>query len=244
VNRPFQVVFDSRHTPGEIRVDLSFAGEAPQERADQALLVLADLEGLAGSGALAGDRSPSGPPVVYVAASATTHRVHRAFTDGLVAPAALSCIVNVTEWIHHHVFPLAAVRLSWSKLTVQREPVPPAFPARWPRLGYPLHIGDFERRFDIDITLQHPQPQPVLDGINEQLGLWYTGVSRGAYASESIAPADSVIYFTDEAVETAGDRIIWSIDALRADEAALDGLANALERIHATRTPLARVTVD
>lgn len=243
--RPFAISLVSQGTPGDLAIEWTHVAGASAEQQDQVRLVWGEFVGFARSGALAGDRiapdksTLDAQPIVIHATGGSQRfanvRLHR---------AALSCLLNVFEWIHHHVVALNAVRVSWDQIQGAREHQPIEFPPLSPALGFPFDVGELDRRFDIEILLELKQSEAGFDAINEALGAWFVGVGRGGYGNASIPPADSEMHFTDDVIESSGTRITWHIDALRADDAALDGLGNALAAVHRKLAGIKRVSIE
>lgn len=241
---PFRLVLDANSRPGLLRVSITFESPAEAEHHEHVRLVLLDYVGLARSGALGGDViDPTLTTIEPEPPRMESARFTQGFHDVQLDPSALTCLLNVLEWIHHHVAPIATARVEWSAIDPTTNPEVVRFPAAWPRLSYPLEHGDLDRRFTVEISFAEPQTEKAIDQFLEDLGAWFTGVNRGAYGDDRLAPARSCVVFTDDVMDSSPDGVTWHIDALHASDAALDGLVNVLERIHRTRVQFANVQI-
>ena len=245
MRRPFKVDLDKSSPPGQLRVELSFARLAVEGERKNVGFTLADFAGLGGSGALGGGAlDPATTSIRTGPATISEHDAAQVFADVCLSSASLTCLLNMMEWLHHRVLPLTAVRVSWDRIAELKDPLAVQFPPPWPRLGYDLELDDLEESFDIAVEFEAKKPPDLVEKIDEQLGLWYTAVNRGAYGNEALAPADNAMYYTSDAVELAEDGITWFVDVFACDDSALVGLENALERVHRTIAPLRKVTIS
>lgn len=246
MKRPFQVLTDSLAPAGRLHLEITFARAAGEEQLRLVPIVLSEFGGLAVSGALSGDQiDPATSSLIAEPAFCTAESLTQIFRQVRIDAAALTCLLNTLEWTHHHVLPLSAVHISWAQIqnTLQRSTQ--NFPKQWQPPGYRFDISDeIDRRFNIEIEFDEKQSLELAERVNSHLGMWFTGINRGAYADNTVAPRDSLVFLTDDAVDTHEDGIVWFIDRLRANDAALDGFSNSVEKIHKTITRLRKVTIS
>ena len=234
LQRPFRVVFTRSNGAQEARIHVVFKELLGSARERVIRLFFGELSAFVQSGALSGDRihpaaiRPQAPPANVHAVTATQE------WTGMALPVeALTCLLNMLEWLHHHEAPILEVQLAWDTPVLPAVACATTFPPVWPNLGFVLAIDDAcERRFAIEVTFRERQPLEYLDRVLHEFGAWFNAVNRGAYGDASVRPASCCLELTGEAVELSTERMVVYIDQFRANESALDGLANVLERVH------------
>jgi hypothetical protein len=233
MKRPFAVEIAPANAAGELRLQVTFQAAVELDLAEQVELVVGEFVGLAWSGALgSAELYPADTSITAGTPHTAASGVSQTFLRVELAPAALTCLLNMLEWVHYHVTPLSCVRIAWDAAAVEPQPLELGFPSVWSAPGFSVEVDELERRFEIEILFSDPLPEAEAEAINGHLGLWFAAVGRGAYGDARIPPKDSVIYFTDDVIETSAQRTIWFIDVFRCADAALDGLINALASAH------------
>ena len=245
LRRPFRVVLTRAGGTHEARIHVVFRQLLGHARENIVRLFFGELSAFVRSGALAGDLihpaaiRPDAAPAAVSAVTATQE------WSGMQLPVeALTCLLNMLEWLHHNEAPILEVQLSWDTPMLPAIANAAAFPAAWPRLGFALHVDDVgEPRFDIEVVFRERQPLEFLDQVLHEVGVWFTAVNRGAYGDDAIPPATCCLELTGEAVELTTERMVVYVDRFRANDAALNGLANVIERVHRKLVAVARVTL-
>ena len=245
LQRPFRVVFRRANSAHEARIHVVFKELLGPVRENVIRLFFGELTAFVQSGALSGDRihpasiRPEAPPAVVRPVTATQT------WSGMTLPVeALTCLLNMLEWLHHHEAPILEVQLAWDTAVLPTIASATTFPAAWPKLGFALDIdGACEQRFDIEVQFRERQSVEYLDRVLHEVGAWFTAVNRGAYGDAAIPPASCCLELTGEAVELTTESMVVYIDRFRANDSAVDGLANVIERVHRKLIAVARVSL-
>jgi hypothetical protein len=243
--RPFVVTFRPVASQDVLDVRLSFAAPGSAEQLSTMSLFLKEVFDFLRCGAAGGDGvDPAAVSLTPAPPVMDPGGVHFALSQVRLASASMSCLLNMLEWGHHHIAPLLGVSVSWAPANLLPDPLALLFPSAWPA-SYPLEIEDLERRFTIAVELDRPHTEEEIERIEvASIAAWATGLNRGAYGNEHLRPAECALLLTEDAVEILPNGFVWFVDALRCDDAALDGLTNALERMHRTIAVIRRVTIE
>jgi hypothetical protein len=145
------------------------------------------------------------------------------------------------HYIHLEDSPLSSVHIAWPNLGHIPDPQVLRFPGQWPKLSYRLQIESLVNDFDVVVGLSARQQEVVLKKVIDVMSGWLLACHRGAYADETFDPSSSAVFLGPDVMDVTPDRIVWFIDAMRCNEAALNGLFNVLEWAHQNVTPISYV---
>ncbi|AZO71122.1 hypothetical protein [Mesorhizobium sp. M1D.F.Ca.ET.043.01.1.1] len=244
MKRPFALSAMPNSHRSELVVNLVLA-RSPD---NQALTGIADIwrafQGLAECGGLSGAMHDPGLARALVCTTDLKETTVRAsFRDLVVDPAGLFVLANMLHWLHEKIIPLQRATILWPANERVVRTDEPQFPDPWPHYSFELEIGDLIDDIDLEIELMAPQPKAITDRVVDTLSDWLLATHRGGFANEMFKPAESIVFLGPDLMNIEADYVAWFIEAIRADESALDSLLNVLEWIHQNVAPIRSVSL-
>jgi hypothetical protein len=147
------------------------------------------------------------------------------------------------HYVHLEDAAVAAARVRSPEVGLQPDPATVAFPGAWPALSFRLDMEDPVDDVDVVIEFEEPQPAATTERVVDALSAWLLASHRGAYADDSFDPSKTAIFLGPDTMSISPERVIWFIEVMRCNEAALDGLLNLLERTHQRIARIRRVEI-
>lgn len=239
---PFAVALDVPHSLDAIEVRVAFAAGVADDDARDATEVMAAYASLGAVGALSGlHLRPSQARLALSDVRIDGPQGRWSFTGADVDPCALFVLLNMLHWVHLEIAPLARATIAWPENRRPSDTQRPCFPGACESLSFDCDFDDEGRAIDVTVDFAAPQPEPVVRQVVDAMSRWLLATHRGAYANAAFDPSNSLVAMGPDVMSLSADRVIWYLDQIRCDDAALDGLVNVLEFVSHRIAPIRRV---
>jgi hypothetical protein len=244
VLRPFPISIASGARPDEILVRAELSHPLDAEAEVGVKDVVQAFAGLASRGGLSGTlHNPGAAPEVVVDLRWDDRRIEVAYREVAVDPGALFILVNMFHWLHRKIVPITGLSVSWPARSRIIDPYEPDFPEQWPNLSYEFQSDDeMAGDIDVEIYLARAESPETTRAIVDAMSKWLLATHRGAFANDMFAPQESAVYLGPDVMLVEPDYVVWFIDLMRTDDAALESLLNVLEWVHQRVASIRAVT--